>query len=245
MRIENDARAWYELLRRVNYMFGLAVDLSDLRQRSEEMVEAMRGKIRELERELSQYDVKKYIAKVYQNLEETPFLALDDMWERRVGRHLRRSRLIAGCRQQGAAILKPQLDASSNSIGFSARMLKTHRPSTCLMRSSPCAWSLIQEELNEYRHAAETHDLVEVADALSDLMYVVLGTYVSHGLQDLAEALFAEVHRSNMSKLDENGQVIYRADGKVLKSDRWSPPDLVDPGRRKRRRVPANRRAYG
>ena len=86
--------------------------------------------------------------------------------------------------------------------------------------------SLIQEELNEYREAAESCDLVAVADALSDLMYVVLGTYVSHGLQDVAEALFAEVHRSNMSKLDENGQVIYRADGKVLKSNRWSPPDL-------------------
>jgi predicted HAD superfamily Cof-like phosphohydrolase len=86
--------------------------------------------------------------------------------------------------------------------------------------------SLIQEELNEYRQAAEAHDLVAVADALSDLLYVVLGTYVSHGLQDVAEALFDEVHRSNMSKLDENGQVIYRADGKVLKSNRWSPPDL-------------------
>ena len=87
--------------------------------------------------------------------------------------------------------------------------------------------SLIQEELNEYRHAAEAHDLVEVADALSDLMYVVLGTYVSHGLQDVAEALFAEVHRSNMSKLDEHGNVIYRADGKVLKSTGWSLPDLA------------------
>jgi predicted HAD superfamily Cof-like phosphohydrolase len=86
--------------------------------------------------------------------------------------------------------------------------------------------SLIQEELNEYREAAEAHDLVAVADALSDLIYVVLGTYVSHGLQDVAEALFAEVHRSNMSKLDANDQVIYRADGKVLKSSRWSPPDL-------------------
>jgi predicted HAD superfamily Cof-like phosphohydrolase len=86
--------------------------------------------------------------------------------------------------------------------------------------------SLIQEELNEYRQAAEMHDLVAVADALSDLLYVVLGTYVSHGLQDAAEALFAEVHRSNMSKLNANGQVIYRSDGKVLKSDRWSPPDL-------------------
>ena len=86
--------------------------------------------------------------------------------------------------------------------------------------------SLIQEELNEYRAAAEARDLVGVADALSDLLYVLLGTYVSHGLQDVAEALFSEVHRSNMSKLDENGAVIYRADGKVLKSARWSPPDL-------------------
>lgn len=87
--------------------------------------------------------------------------------------------------------------------------------------------SLIQEELDEYRHAAEAHDLVGVADALTDLTYVVFGSYVSHGLQEAGEALFDEVHRSNMSKLDENGQVIYRTDGKVLKSGRWSPPDLA------------------
>ncbi len=87
--------------------------------------------------------------------------------------------------------------------------------------------SLIQEELNEYRTAAEARDLVGIADALSDLMYVVLGTYVAHGLQDVAEALFAEVHRSNMSKLDEHGQVIYREDGKVLKSPLWQPPNLA------------------
>ncbi len=84
--------------------------------------------------------------------------------------------------------------------------------------------SLIQEELNEYREAAEAHDLVAVADALSDLMYVVLGTYVSHGLQDAAEALFAEVHASNMSKRDADGRVLYRSDGKVLKSNLWRPP---------------------
>ena len=88
--------------------------------------------------------------------------------------------------------------------------------------------SLIQEELNEYRAAAEAHDLVAVADALTDLTYVVFGSYVSHGLQDTGEALFDEVHRSNMSKLDEHGRVIYRADGKVLKSQQWSPPDLAD-----------------
>lgn len=87
--------------------------------------------------------------------------------------------------------------------------------------------SLIQEELDEYRAAAEVGDLVGVADALSDLMYVVLGTYVAHGLQDAAEELFAEVQRSNMSKLDENGLPIFRADGKVLKSKLFSEPDLT------------------
>jgi predicted HAD superfamily Cof-like phosphohydrolase len=86
--------------------------------------------------------------------------------------------------------------------------------------------SLIQEELDEYRNAAETRDLVEVADALSDLMYVVLGTYVAHGLHLHAEPLFAEVHRSNMSKLDDAGEPIFREDGKVLKSDRFEQPDL-------------------
>lgn len=86
--------------------------------------------------------------------------------------------------------------------------------------------SLIQEELNEYQQAAEAHDLVGIADALSDLLYVVLGAYVTHGLQDVAEALFAEVHSSNMSKLDADGQVLYRSDGKVLKSTLWRPPDL-------------------
>jgi len=86
--------------------------------------------------------------------------------------------------------------------------------------------SLIQEELDEYREAAGAGNLVGIADALSDLMYVVLGTYVAHGLQDAAEELFAEVQRSNMSKLDENGQPIFRADGKVLKSKLFSQPDL-------------------
>ena len=134
--------------------------------------------------------------------------------------------MIADCRQQGAVILKQQLDA----------LIEFHRVFGAHVENAPTVdvpdevialrVGLIQEELNEYRHAAEAHDLVEVADALSDLLYVVLGTYVSHGLQDLAEALFAEVHRSNMSKLDENGRVIYRADGKVLKSERWRPPDL-------------------
>lgn len=85
---------------------------------------------------------------------------------------------------------------------------------------------LIQEELDEYCQAAGSADLVGVADALSDLLYVVLGTYIAHGLQDVAEDLFREVHSSNMSKLDANGQPLYREDGKVLKSDLFREPDL-------------------
>lgn len=85
---------------------------------------------------------------------------------------------------------------------------------------------LIAEELDEYRRAAEAGDLVGVADALSDLAYVLFGTYVAHGLKDKAEALFAEVHASNMSKLDVDGKPVLRADGKVLKSALFRPPDL-------------------
>ena len=70
------------------------------------------------------------------------------------------------------------------------------------------------------------NDIVEIADALTDMLYVFLGTFIAHGLQDIAEALFDEVHRSNMSKLDEQSKPIFRNDGKVLKSNRFSDPDL-------------------
>ncbi len=85
---------------------------------------------------------------------------------------------------------------------------------------------LLQEELDEYRAAVVTGDIVAVADALTDLAYVLFGTYVSHGLQDIADDLFAEVHRSNMSKLDAAGRPLYRADGKVVKSDQFTAPAL-------------------
>jgi predicted HAD superfamily Cof-like phosphohydrolase len=85
---------------------------------------------------------------------------------------------------------------------------------------------LIAEELAEYRAAFAAGDLVEIADALTDLLYLVLGTYHSHGLQDIAAELFDEVHRSNMTKLGANGQPVLREDGKVLKSELYSPPDL-------------------
>ena len=85
---------------------------------------------------------------------------------------------------------------------------------------------LIQEELGELKDAIVNGDgtLVDVADALSDLLYVVYGAGHSFGI-DL-DKCFAEVHRSNMSKLGEDGKPIYREDGKVLKGPNFSEPDL-------------------
>ena len=85
---------------------------------------------------------------------------------------------------------------------------------------------LIEEELGEFKDAILSADgtLVDVADALSDLLYVVYGAGHSFGL-DL-DACFKEVHRSNMSKLDERGKPIYREDGKVIKGPNYKPPNL-------------------
>ena len=86
---------------------------------------------------------------------------------------------------------------------------------------------LIEEELGEFKDAILSADgtLVDVADALSDLLYVVYGAGHSFGI-DLDDC-FAEVHRSNMSKLGEDGKPIYREDVKVLKGPNFSEPDLI------------------
>ena len=83
---------------------------------------------------------------------------------------------------------------------------------------------LIEEELDELNLAIDNQDLVEVADALTDLLYVVYGAGHAFGI-DLDEC-FKEVHRSNLSKLGEDFKPIKREDGKVLKPDTYSPPDL-------------------
>ena len=68
--------------------------------------------------------------------------------------------------------------------------------------------------------------MVEIADALGDQLYILCGTILSHGLQHKIEEVFDEIQRSNMSKLDENGEPIYRADGKVLKGPNYFRPNL-------------------
>jgi len=86
--------------------------------------------------------------------------------------------------------------------------------------------TLIKEEFDELIEAINCDDRLGILDALTDLQYVLDGTYIAFGLDHVKEVAFAEVHRSNMSKLGRDGKPIFRADGKVLKGDRYSPPNL-------------------
>lgn len=87
-------------------------------------------------------------------------------------------------------------------------------------------YKLMREENEEYLEAAQKADLVEIADALGDQLYILCGTILRHGLQDKIAEVFEEIQRSNMSKLDKDGKPIYREDGKVLKSELYFRPDI-------------------
>lgn len=86
---------------------------------------------------------------------------------------------------------------------------------------------LMEEENLEYLEAAKNNDLVEVADALGDMLYILCGTILSHGMQHVIEDVFDEIQRSNMSKLGEDGQPIYREDGKVMKGPNYFKPNIA------------------
>lgn len=87
-------------------------------------------------------------------------------------------------------------------------------------------YRLMDEENEEYLAAANNNDLVEVADALGDMLYILCGTIIEHGLQHKIEEVFEEIQRSNMSKLGDNGEPIYREDGKVLKGPNYFKPNI-------------------
>ena len=97
-------------------------------------------------------------------------------------------------------------------------------------------FKLMEEENEEYLDAVSKNDLVEIADALGDQLYILCGTILTHGMQHIITDVFAEIHRSNMSKLDGNGNPIIngingvldpsREIGKVLKSSNYSEPNL-------------------
>ena len=89
-------------------------------------------------------------------------------------------------------------------------------------------FELMKEENEEYLEAAQNGDLVEVADALGDMLYILCGTIIEHGMQHKIEEVFDENQRSNMSKLGADGKPIYREDGKVLKGPNYFKPNIKE-----------------
>jgi len=87
-------------------------------------------------------------------------------------------------------------------------------------------YNLMKEENDEYLEACENNDLVEIADALGDQLYILCGTILKHGLQHKIEAVFEEIQKSNMSKLDTEGNPIFREDGKILKGENYFKPNI-------------------
>ena len=102
-------------------------------------------------------------------------------------------------------------------------------PKNCLGESvNVLRYNLMKEENEEYLEAVQNKDIVEIADALGDMLYILCGTIIEHGLQYKIEEVFDEIQRSNMSKLGNNGLPIYREDGKVMKGPNYFKPDFTE-----------------
>lgn len=101
---------------------------------------------------------------------------------------------------------------------------KTYRCGTNIKTFEPFRGDLQIEEAKELKQAIEDRNMVEIADAVMDSIYVAIGTAVHFGFHDKLIALFDAVHKSNMSKVDADGNPIIREDGKVLKGPNYKPP---------------------
>ncbi len=106
-------------------------------------------------------------------------------------------------------------------IGYSENIIGDLGENKNLLR-----YNLMKEENEEYLEAVNNNDVVEIADALGDMLYILCGTIIEHGLQHKIEEVFDEIQRSNMSKLGENGKPIYREDGKVMKGPNYFKPNF-------------------
>ena len=122
--------------------------------------------------------------------------------------------------------MQKQLDAVKQfhtvyKLGFSEILKNDLGETKNLLR-----YNLMKEENEEYLEAVQNKDMVEIADALGDMLYILCGTIIEHGLQDKIEAVFDEIQRSNLSKLGQDGQPLYREDGKVMKGPNYFKPDF-------------------
>ena len=105
-------------------------------------------------------------------------------------------------------------------------IVSSKKPQLITSEKFDMRFELMREENQEYHDACVNNDLVEVADALGDMLYILCGTIIEHGMQHKIEDVFNEIHRSNMSKLGNDGKPIYRTDGKILKGENYSKPDI-------------------
>lgn len=92
---------------------------------------------------------------------------------------------------------------------------------------SKLRYDMILEELNEYKGAIENNDMVEICDAIVDILYLTYGTAVEHGMKEKLDLMFKEVQDSNMSKLGEDGKPMFREDGKIMKGPNYFKPNLA------------------
>jgi predicted HAD superfamily Cof-like phosphohydrolase len=126
-------------------------------------------------------------------------------------------------------------ESNEGPIDAAAAVAEFHRAFNLPMRQIPSVEidhalarlrvDLLEEEVSEFVTASEKGDLVGIADALADIVYVIYGTALTYGI-DL-DSVLREVHMSNMSKLSSDGKPLIRGDGKVLKSEQYFPPDIA------------------
>ena len=122
--------------------------------------------------------------------------------------------------------MKKQLDSvkqfhDTYKIGYSNDPIADLGPKKNKLR-----FKLMSEENEEYLDASNNNDIIEVADALGDMLYILCGTIIEHGMQDIIEPVFDEIQKSNMSKLGKDGNPIFREDGKVMKGPNYFKPDF-------------------
>lgn len=108
------------------------------------------------------------------------------------------------------------------------QLLSNHSPTVAIPEViKTLRYELMKEENEEYKEAVDNNDMVEVADALGDMLYILCGTIITHGMQHKISEVFEEIQRSNMSKLGLDGKPIYREDGKVMKGPNYFKPDIA------------------
>ena len=107
------------------------------------------------------------------------------------------------------------------------RLSVEHKPKSDISSEiTELRYNLMKEENEEYLQAVKSNDLIEIGDALGDMIYILCGTIISHGFQDKIEAIFDEIQRSNMSKLSAEGKPVIREDGKILKGPNYFKPNI-------------------